>query len=387
MTQPMQINFGQPSADQVVGRDDVLNEIRRAITRGSSVILTGERRIGKSWVLKALVQDPPPGGWIAVYTDVEQIQRISDLHEVLAERLVQQLPLARRAIERLLTSDITDIKGVPIPHAPGLEPVDRLRRLVRGVAASGQRLILVLDELPILAQRLEAGQPGEALVLLQLLRALRMEEDNLRMVLAGSIGLHHLLHGQAEIRAAVNDLLPVAIGPLDPDEARTLTFRLLQGIGVHEVSGPTLDSIVAGTDGVPFYIQHLVAGLEQRRDGVIDAAAVAEVRRNALYGPDDPWQLRHYEARLPEYFGPDTPLALACLDAIAARDDGLTLAEILDRVRGHRELESEAITDEGVRDVTERLRLDHYLTLHPETLHLAFSLGVVRDAWRALRFR
>lgn len=387
MSLALPINFGQPSPEQVVGRDDILRELRTAVERGSSTILTGERRIGKSWVLKALADAPPPG-WVAVYTDVEQISRLEDLHDVLAERITQRLPRPRRIFERLGTSKIKEIKGIPLPSMPELGPVDRLRRLIRGVASGGTKLIVILDELPILAQRLEATAPGDAVALLQLLRALRLEEPNVRMVLAGSIGFHHLLDGDAEIRAAINDVLPVPIGPLDPEAARSLTRRLLAGIGVDAPATAVVEAIASATDGVPFYIHHLVANLERRRNEGITAGLVAEVRQLALYGPDDPWQLRHYEQRLAEYFGPNTRQALAILDAIASVDDGLALAGVLDRVRTDARLApTDPMSTDTARGLADRLRLDHYLTLRPDDLHLAFTLPIVRDAWRALRVR
>jgi hypothetical protein len=382
------VNFGQPRLDQVVGRSDVLGDIHRALERGSHVLLTGERRIGKSWVLSALAAQPPTG-WKAIYTDVEPIGSIDSLIDVLAERITSRLPATRKAIERALSSGVTEVKGVPVPQRPDLAPVDRLRRLIRATVADGERLVLILDELPILAQRLEERSPGTALELLQLLRALRMEEPRLRQVLAGSIGFHHLLAGDAEIRAAVNDLLAIPIGPLARGDAAELASRLLAGVGLPTTPGsPAVDAVIAATDAVPFYIQHCVSDLERQNVRVLEAAHVDDVRRRALYGADDPWQLRHYADRVPSYFGPLTAMALAALDAIASVDEGLGTDDIANRVRTDRDAaDGPPVTNDALRSVLRRLELDHYLAYDPETRRYQFTLRIVRDAWRAIRFR
>jgi uncharacterized protein len=389
-SEQLPINFGQPGVGQVVGRDADLKVIQNALLRGSSVLLTGERRIGKSWILQALLASPPKG-WVAVYTDVEPINSVEQLTEVLSERITQVMPRARRAIERSMSAGITEIRGMPIPQRREREPVDRLRRLIRGTVDGGKRkLILILDELPILAQKLEKVEEGSAVALLQLLRALRMEEPNLRMVLAGSIGLHHLLAGDAEINAAVNDVLPVPIGALLPTDATELAERLLRGIGITgDVEAPTA-AIAEVTDGIPFYIQNLVAELEGRtsKGEPLSAQLVRDVRDAALRSGDDPWRTRHYRRRLKEYFGEQAPLAESVLDAISIPEDGLGFDPLLDRLRADTRTATRwpQLDESEVRGVVERLRLDHYLTLDANYT-IRFTFRVIRDAWRAMQLR
>jgi DNA-binding IclR family transcriptional regulator len=45
------------------------------------------------------------------------------------------------------------------------------------------------------------------------------------------------------------------------------------------------------------------------------------------------------------------------------------------------------VTNDALRSVLRRLELDHYLAYDPETRRYQFTLRIVRDAWRAIRFR
>jgi uncharacterized protein len=382
------INFGQPDPEAVVGRDGVLADMYRHLERGSSIHVTGERRIGKSWILKRLVARPPEN-WVAVYTDVEQITSLSQLQTVLVERLTQTLDVKRRIFERLRKSGITEVRGIPIPQASDREPIDDLRRLIRGIARSKHRVILILDELPILAQRLEAERRGGGLELLQMLRALRIEEPKIRMVFAGSIGFHHLLADDVEISAAINDLMTVQIGPLALDAATALSAGLLLGIDVPDPDGSIAAGMAAASDGVPFYIQHIAADLERRRlaKEAVSASDVVAVRLNALTSGDDPWRMRHYDERLVEYFGTETPLARTCLTAVAFASSPPTISDITNVARTDRDVDNAFngnVSDAAIRDVLRRLRLDHYLVLDSANETYRFSFTVVRDAWREL---
>lgn len=386
---PIPVNFGQPDPAHVVGRERELSEIRSHLVAGSSVLLTGERRIGKSWVLRAL-QASPPKDWIPVYADCERVSDVEHLLRIVTDRVVEQLPLPDRALEWLRDSGLDKVGGVPLPLAKH-EPYEDLQRLVRIVGSQGHRLLLLLDELPILAQELAKRGDDQALRLLRTLRALRLEESSaLRQVLAGSIGFHHVLAGSAEIMASVNDLFAVPVGRLDTEGAVLLARRLLAGIGVDtRPNDPVAAATAEAADGIPFYEHLLVAGLAERsRAGLpLDVDAVWSTRTAALEAGHDPWKIRHYIERIKEYFGPDERLALALLDVIAlAGDDGVTFDGLLDRVGVDEAvaLLYGATEPEAVRAILARLRLDHYVDRDGPRFRFCFS--VVRQGWVEQRY-
>jgi len=94
-----------------------------------------------------------------------------------------------------------------------------------------RKLLLLLDELPYMLQRFAAdGCPGDALLLLDCLRAARQKYAGLRMIFAGSIGLHHVLHELRQQTLAsepVNDMPAVEIRGLEPAAGCLLARQLL----------------------------------------------------------------------------------------------------------------------------------------------------------------
>lgn len=106
---PIPVNLGQPDPAHVVGRERELAEIRSHLQAGSSVLLTGERRIGKSWVVRALQASPR---WLD--------------------------PGLRRLREWLWDSGLEKVGNVPLPMVK-YEPYEDFQRLVRS-PRSGQIL-------------------------------------------------------------------------------------------------------------------------------------------------------------------------------------------------------------------------------------------------------
>ncbi len=104
---------------------------------------------------------------------------------VLAARLREAMPGPERAIDALLATSLEiEARGAKASTRK-LSPAERLARVARVLADGGQRLLLVLDELPIMVRTIADDDPAEALHLLRALRALRHEHRNVRLVCAG----------------------------------------------------------------------------------------------------------------------------------------------------------------------------------------------------------
>ncbi|MCA1691105.1 MAG: ATP-binding protein [Actinobacteria bacterium] len=386
---PIPVNFGQPDLTHVVGREPLLDEIRSYLEHGTSVLLTGERRIGKSWIAWSLEAAPPPG-WVTVYVDVEHLSTVDQFVRVVCERIIERLPMVQQLVDRLRQAGASDVKGLPLPLPPQ-EAGERLHWLIRQITEEGHRLILLLDELPILAQTLAQNERSSALLLLRTLRALRAEERGLRLVCLGSIGFHHTLADDAESKATAGDLHVIRVGPLHQEAAVMLARRLLAGIGAPSPPGdPVAEAIAAASDHIPFYEHKLVAGLDlRRRSGLpLDVDAVWSTRQAALAAGDDPWRMDHYQDRLKEYFASEARLAHGILDAIAvAGDGGIGFADLVDRVAADENVARSEIpvNRDRVRSVLRRLQLDHYVDSTGDGT-FRFCFAVVHDAWVVRRF-
>ena len=72
MTKPLKSNpGGQLAPDEVIGRDRLVARLWDTL-EGRSVVLTAERRMGKTSILKKMMAKPP-NGFITISRDLENI--------------------------------------------------------------------------------------------------------------------------------------------------------------------------------------------------------------------------------------------------------------------------------------------------------------------------
>jgi len=371
-----------PALADIVGRDDLVADLRGEVQR-SSLVLLAERRVGKTTVLRKLDDALSGAGCLCLRQDLEGCGGVREF----AERV------ARAATERL--------KGLPRWRGQALGLVDRLGGAQAGGWALGGGLrrtwqtvldsavtdlldahktglvALLWDEFPMMLQGFgQPADPGDgAGALLDHLRALRQRHPRLRLVLTGSIGLHHVLRPIGKT-ASINDIEPREVPPLALPNAVDLARRLLTGESFAAArAADVAEAIALGADCVPYYIHHLVKALLARREQPLDAAAVADARRRCLRDAADPWHLTHFEERLGTYYGDRAPHARRVLEAVAESVGPVAHEAIEARLRQ---------TGDTV-DLPELLRdlvVDHYLRADDGSRAYAFRFGVVRDWWR-----
>jgi hypothetical protein len=97
---------------------------------------------------------------------------------------------------------------------------------------SPKRLLFFWDEMPYMLDSIRKREGEDtAMEVLDVLRALRQGCTEFRMVLTGSIGLHHVLAGLREAdykNEPLNDMYQVEVLPLARDDAEELARRLVQ---------------------------------------------------------------------------------------------------------------------------------------------------------------
>lgn len=239
------------------------------------------------------------------------------------------------------------------------------------------KLIVIIDEITVLAGALERGRPGGAMEFLRSFRRPRQELDNVVVILAASIGIHHVVRSPEPL----NDLRKVRVGPLAPDDAVFLARCLLLGEDIATSDETAVAEAMAHeSDGIPYFLHHLAAAA-RRAGGVLEPATVQSLRDAALVDPDDPWNLRHYRERLPDYYGINAELAGRVLDMHAILGDPVSV-DALEHHLGAYELARRPVRDELVC-LLDDLEADHYLVREGNAT--AFATRILGDAWRALR--
>ncbi|HVL27373.1 MAG TPA: hypothetical protein VM390_04455 [Acidimicrobiales bacterium] len=380
---PIQANLGGPvdPADHI-GHGEELAEVLRSVG-GVGALVTGDRRMGKTSLLRAVEHVLGPEHVVV------RVSAETEDPALFGRRLLDVLRGHRAFADELARWSVSvDVgyRGVRIRRdggpgggaggSGGAGDSDDLFRWAAARAAPA-RLVVILDEIAVLAMAIERGRGGGAVEFLRSLRRPRQDAANLAMVLAGSVGLHHAVVDTTP----VNDLQRVRVGPLTATDAAFLARCLLLGEGVATADEEAVvAAMVKASDAIPYFLHHL-AHAAQRRGGTVTPGQIWAIREAALVDPDDPWNLRHYRDRLPDYYGDDHELAAAVLDAVATAGTPLDLSQLAGRL---------AAVDLDVRPsrhallaLVERLEADHYLAR--SGMADTFATRIVLDAWRAMR--
>ncbi len=366
-----------------VGHLDEHGRLWAGIAEGQTgVRLTGDRRQGKTSLLNLVGEE-------LVRSPDHRVLRVAGETtdpETFASRLraaVRSATWLGREAERWAVDLDVSTQGIRVRRDGGVRDGDRRRPwdddlvVLAARRAAPRRLIVIVDEVTVLLKALQQSTDDGGAELLHSLRRARQEgADNLAVVLSGSMGLHHVVSSMQP----VNDLRPVRVGRLTPDEATFLARGLVLGAGIETPDPVALARAMAvATDGGAFYLHHVADQLVRRR-GPVTPHDAHDAMRCLLDDPDDPLDFRHYRDRLEPYYGDDAALAGTVLDAIATAARSLTTDAVVDAVaaaiarRPAREL---------VASILERLEQDHYLA--PTGAGTAFSSELLRRGWIVVR--
>lgn len=374
---------------QVVGRDEFIASLWHSL-ESRSVLLTSERRMGKTSVMRKMEAEALPGV-CPVRTSLQGINAPEEFARRLIADIEQAAPgaLDKPFLKRVRKSGLKKV-GTKVVEVE-FEPVgDEAWKdvLTEAFAALDDRvdeqLVFFWDELPHMIAAIEMHRDATtARDVLDMLRHARESYPSLRMVLTGSLGMHHVvdrLREQGVMFAPVHDMAIIDLPPLSEVAATYLASELLRN---EKIECDDADSVAAAiateVDSVPYYVHHTV---DQLRDGPhssvrpVDDAGVRRVVEAAVIDPLDPWQLKHYLDRMPVYYGSASDLACAVLDIVATETKPLSLDEI-ERLLAAQMPPPKA---DKLRDLVELLCKDYYL--EPG---YGFRLELVRRAWRARR--
>lgn len=376
--------------DEVVGRDPFIASIWRLLEQ-RSVLLTSERRMGKTSVMRKMSAESPPGTCV-IRTSLQGINAPEEFACRLVAGIEKEAPgvLSKPFVKGLRKSGLKKVAAKPVEVE--FEPIgdDAWKEVVTGAFAAidagiDERVVFMWDELPhMIAAIAGEGERGPAAGrdVLDVLRFARETYPSIRMVLSGSIGIHHVvdrLRDGGPMLMPMHDMAVVDLPPLSPEDAAYLAVELLSNEGVECRDVNAVAPIIATeVDCVPYYVHHTVEQLQNGQHGngeLVDEERVRGVVEAAIADMRDPWQLRHYIDRVPVYYE-QADLAYVVLDVVAAATPPISLAEVEGLVAARMVPPSAA----ELRDLVELLCKDYYL--EPG---YRFRLGLVRRAWQARR--
>ena len=392
----------QVDPQNVIGRDKLITRIWKKLEK-KSVRFTAERRVGKTTVMTKMAAEPKPG-FEVLFMELEGIDSPERFVELLINRvkpLLSKTDKAKVWLEGFRDAiGGTEVAGVfRLPGDSRMDWQSTLTKTLEGVCEhqGDKTILLLMDELPYMLQKIAATngeQKTQALTLLDTLRSIRQQYKNVRMVYAGSVGLHHVVTELKQGTLAsqpTNDMPLVEIRALDEDDAITLASKLLNDEAVEftaeEEQEDILITLVRETDSVPFYVEAVCSRLGES-EGPIGITAIEETVLHQLTSDHDPWEMEHFRERLGMYYQggiqdtcgvtiPEYAIARAILDHLAVVEEAQSIDQVWAVAKSVYNITDRNLIVKMLRS----LALDHYLIADTEKRY-SFRFPLIRRWWK-----
>ena len=385
-------------------REVEIEALMERVEDGIHTLVTAQRRMGKTSVVRELLRRlEERGDFETVFVDLEDCSTAADA--------VVEIATASRHIRGLWTRlkswagrsstatvDRLDELGVGELRVKLRAGIDAGRWRTQGdalfasLAKCERPVVLAIDELPILVNRLLKGhdyritpeRKRDTDAFLSWLRKKgQAHPGSLRLVVSGSVGLEPILQ-QAELSAHANIFAPFELRPWDEDTAVACLDELAESYGLWIPRSVRQEMFRRLRCGIPHHVQQFFDKLHEhlRREGRHDASQddVKRVYTGDMLGVRGQVHLEHYQSRLRSVLGDDRyVVALELLTEAAVSDGQLTDGSIR-RYEAYRSvLHEESAT--RIQNVLHVLEHDGYLARQDDGYR--FVSGLVEDWWRA----
>ena len=375
------------TGDDLYGRRDEIERLWARLDHGEHLLMLAPRRVGKTSLMLELERDPRKG-WDVVYINVEAAESAADLLARVHAALLQHprfrtwLNLGWSAVTGTLAK-VTHTKalGVEIKHTLGRDwarAADRLERQLER-QLDGRRLLIVIDELPILiARMLDSGdRVEEASLLLAKLRQWRQAQGlrgKVQTLIGGSVGLEGVVR-RAGLSASINDLTPFRVTAWSRSTAASFLRRLGEE-NRFPLTDHWIDRILDLLgEPVPYHVQLFFSALHDTcaTSSDLSGPVFEQCFEEQLTGASGTPHLDHYAARLEVVFDQTQhELALRVLAGASRFERGVLQSELAG---------SESACDLG--QVLQALDSDGYLHRYDD--RLTFQSNLLRVWWRKHR--
>lgn len=382
-------------SDDFYGREKFVDLVWRKLEVGH-VLLAAPRRFGKTSVMYALI-DVPRDNCKVIHADLEHLIEPADLLVALIEKLakddrfskvVNNITYFPRTLwERFKNNFVeVDLWKVKVTLREALrdnwqEKGEELFKLISS-AQETQRIIFILDEFPMMIDRMARSEAHreEAKTLLRWLRRLRQspETGNVRFMIAGSIGIGHVLNDLGEI-ASINDFESLRLEPFAPKIATAFLDLLADSHQVPLTPATKRRMLkVIGTH-VPYFIQIIFSEVAKTyaQDGeTVTPKKVDVIYRDKVLGVDCKTYFDHYYGRLRDYYTRDEEKAVKRILRELARG-ALKREACLQLCR--QELNGFEI--ESFNRLMSDLENDFYVVFDADAEHYEFASKLLSDWW------
>ena len=382
--------------DKFFGRDVDLELLSERVREGTHTLLTAPRRMGKTSLVHELLRRLELSGKFAtVFVDVEDaidppdaIASIGSECRPTRHRLSELFGAALDRVEELGVHHLRVKLRAGLDHGNWRHRGDQILEIL---AENNLPVVLAIDELPILVNRLVKGKnyeitPERQTEAGQFLSWLRKNaqayQGKICLILTGSVGLEPVL-SQANLSAHANAYQPYHLRPWQAAEASECLAALARQYQLNLPSEVRQDMCRRLRCCVPHHVQqffsHLYECLRRENRATATAQDVKSVYFGDMLSVKGQVDLEHYEGRLNTFLGPaGYALALGLLTEGACAN-GILSTEAVKLYKSNFEDQAEGASS-SFGAVLRQLQHDGYIEAVDGGYR--FVSGLLEDWWR-----
>ena len=382
------------SGDDFFGRKPELRSLENLASEYNPVLLTGQRRIGKTSIVQELGRRLESKGWVFIFVDVEGAECPEDVVARIAAAAHPVLSRWSRFIagrEEWFGGNIDEVKTSNFyEHIRAMLNVGNWRnngkRFIYDCVAHDKPVFLAIDELPIFLNRMRRkdGNAERVDMFMSWFREVlqTLGGQSPAVILSGSIGLAPLMR-RLDLPDRINYLHPFRLEPWNRDDS----IRCFECLA--ESNSLQIDDGVAAAVydklgvGIPQYVQSFFACL---RDLPIEKNHVTVEDVNGVYNKllqsMEQSVLPHYDKRLKDALDEDSYTIAREILAEAAVRNVFTPGARRALERGYPEIFNNA--PDLISDVLDVLIHDGYLEKTRDH-NYRFLSRLLKDWW-SMRF-
>lgn len=216
-------------------RPQIVAAIWEQINTGTHVLLAAPRRVGKSSVMEFMVENCEESTK-CVFRNIQGIKSSDEFYKRFYELIIFCLSKFDKAKSRFagwfkeINFEEITLEGVKFGDRKSINYLEEIGSILPKLQSEKVKVVLFLDELPeVLHNLYKAGKKEEASSILDNLRVWRQDvrlKDCFCLVLAGSVGIHHVVKTIEGRTSDLNDLKTIDFEPLNYEEASDYVDRV-----------------------------------------------------------------------------------------------------------------------------------------------------------------
>ena len=384
-------------------REAELDVLRERVRNGTHTLLTAQRRMGKTSLVRELLRRlKGEGRFETVFVDLEASGSAADAVVEIGTQS-RHVQGAWHRIKADFTNVVNEVGGLVdtlsagelrVKLRAGIDPGNWRQKgdeVFAALAENELPVVLAIDELPILVNRMlkddyqiTSARRREVDEFLSWLRRNGQDHrDRICLIVSGSVGLEPILH-QAGLSAHANIFSPFELKPWDQTTALDCLAALAENCDLDLPLAVREDMCRRLRCLVPHHVQRFFDSLDEhlrladrRQASLEDVERVYESEMLSVHGQAD---LDHYESRLKLVLGPEGYRDALDLLTEAAVHDGVLRRDAI--IRYGALFRARAAADPmSIDDVLRVLEHDGYLK--PQGDDYRFVSGLLENWWHA----